>query len=779
MKRLSTLVLVLMTFIVASAQTVTAEQALSKARAFAQKRQAQLSKGQQSNTLTLTPIAQRELLNSKDGKELYAYNIGNGQGFVIISGDERMPEVFGYADEGSLDPQQIPENMRFWMQQYAENVKQLQAGKQMTAIPTHSAVAPFLTAKWNQGAPYNMQCPKDTKDGKASMTGCVATAMAQVLYYVQPDGCTTLNSYITEIRKMNVPALPSTTFNWSIMRNTYTSSDNDASAQEVAKLMRYCGQAVEMDYKSSTSGAYASEIAPALIDNFGLSPNIENIDRYDYTSLEWDNMIYKELVEGRPVMIGGRNMDAGHRFLCHGYDGAGLYYINWGWGGSSDGFFDLNHLNPDNQGIGGSNGGYSGNMDIIIGIRKTAPGDEKIITPAMYDMNAFNINVSRSSSSKDFNFGITTDFANFNQEGHDYEIRWALYDEYGNFIKATDPKPFNIDYQYLKSVTFNVNFGAGLSNGTYKLKAQGHQKGASGWKLCRYAADGIVTMVINNNNASISYNPPAATSYKVSNMSISGDMVVNADNVLTLTVTNNGGDMCNSLYIIVDNTVQSDIAINLDPGESETYTANVAFDTVGNHTIKIATRKYNSSTQDWDYTVISSAISCTIKSQQFCSLTYTFELGTTAEYNGGSYTIYQNTCDLRVTYTNNTNTEYRGNAGFYMGWYEDGSLWYYPTPDAASLLVPAHGSKTITYTYTDLEYGTTYLFYPTYETASNTWGGRDWNKALEVKVDDLFSGINSLQTAPNTNADIYTLDGRKVSNMKRGMYIIYGKKFVK
>ena len=379
-KYLLSILLLMLSVTCAVANPVTQDQALQKAKAFLVK------KGMAANA-TLNLAYQGKQRAHQNGAPAmnacyYVFNNGSNAGFVIIAGDDCAEDVLGYADSGSFDADNIPENMQAFLDGYAGEISAARAqgltatnNGDETVEVARKVVAPLIETHWDQSDPYNQLCFKP--DGVQCVTGCVATALAQVMYYYQwPKEATSVIPEYTSKYGDKFDALPTTTFNWAKMKPVYvnTGEDDEEAEQAVAKLMRYCGQAVRMNYGQYESGGYESDIPNALKNYFGYPNEPQYVSRDYYTTEEWDELIYTELKYGRPVLYGARTSgDAGHQFICDGYDGHGLYHINWGWGGSSDGYFRLQALRPSSQGTGGSgdNGGYSLEQDAIIGVSST------------------------------------------------------------------------------------------------------------------------------------------------------------------------------------------------------------------------------------------------------------------------------------------------------------------------------------------------------------------------------------------------------------------------
>lgn len=318
---------------------------------------------------------------------MYAVNNG-GDGYVIVSGDDRMRQVLGYSNSGSLDLAHMPENMRFWLQSLAADMQLLiDAGYQPQAVDSRRAASAvkteikktILPCQWNQQEPYNDYCPLEGDD--RTLTGCVATAMAQLLYYhkkvrqaqIPEQPLQDTKAYKGD-RGIEVGVLKAEDYiiDWNELIDNYTAkgvTPTDAQKKNVAKLMFFCGTTVEMDYDSGVSLAWDSNLASALINYFGFSKATRFVTRSSYTEQQWTDLIYNELKNDRPVLLGASDNTGGHEFVIDGYNGNELFHINWGWGGADDGYFALSVLNTnENYPIGAreSTAGYSMGQGAVI-----------------------------------------------------------------------------------------------------------------------------------------------------------------------------------------------------------------------------------------------------------------------------------------------------------------------------------------------------------------------------------------------------------------------------
>ena len=349
--------------------------------------------GAMRRSAAMLPLEVKTVMGATDERQqplLYAVNIGQQQGYVVVSGDDRLRPVLAYSDKGTYSDEAVPANMRVWLEGYVREMQWLSqhdyegvttaAADASRRSGVKVAIAPMVTTQWNQGAPYYYYCP--IYQDEYCVVGCVATAMAQVVnYHAQRKAIPTtllkdIPAYTSTSNKIAVPAIGKDTalVAWSELKDTYakTLKVADEGVRAVNKLSQVCASAVSMNYRPTSSGANSEAIAPALKDYFGFSETTQLVVRDNYTIANWIELIYSELASGRPVLYSGHSSGGGHEFVIDGYDGNELFHVNWGWGGSNDGYFALSVLNPgDNSGIGASSttDGYSYDQDATIGIQ--------------------------------------------------------------------------------------------------------------------------------------------------------------------------------------------------------------------------------------------------------------------------------------------------------------------------------------------------------------------------------------------------------------------------
>ena len=392
------------------AKRVSKQEALQKAQ--------QLCKDKQFSEPELVRGQRHDTLNDA----YYIFNARDG-GFVVASGDDRLPEILGYSDRGNIDMNNLPCNMEWLLNCYAHTLDSLDnygITKKWSPRRTSSfaTIEPLVKTTWGQHAPYNKYCPEI--GGEKCPTGCVATAMAQIINYKKwPQGQTTAVDAYTTFSGINMPGLEPTSFNW-----------NNMSDDDIARLMLYCGQAAKMNYELSGSGS--GEPSEALKNVFGYSNSTKSwlIKMFDD---HLDQVVYNELADDCPVFYTGYNETdkVGHAFVVDGYKD-GMFHINWGWDGDADGYFIITGLTEDVM-------PFPSNWDseMIVGI-----------VPRVQDGEQTRVYVSslesgtkctyRKNSSEDFLFTVNLTYNMICDDGITCDVGYGLYDGY-QLVKVLSP----------------------------------------------------------------------------------------------------------------------------------------------------------------------------------------------------------------------------------------------------------------------------------------------------------------------------------------------------
>lgn len=436
-------------------------------------------------------VAQTDVRQTqKSAEHTVSYYIFNdeGKGFVMVSGDYRVTPVLAYSTSGSFDTTGMPGNLRWWLQNYQEEIagSRIQdapadvlwdiylEGQPMQVMNT-SAVSPLIQSRWNQMDPYNQLCPYDSKAKYRCPSGCVATAMAQVLYFWQyPIKGSGSHAY-NHKKYGNLSAnFGSTTYDWNSMTKTYSSSSSSAAKSAVATLMYHCGVSVDMEYDTSGSGAILympdkyvqyygyCDARTAMMRYFNCDTAI-GYYRSDYSNVtNWTNLLKSELDAGRPILYGGTGTAGGHAFVCDGYDAYGKFHMNWGWGGTSDGYFTISALNPSALGTGGGAGGFNTNQQAIF----VRPGNSN---KEYYDLRLYSQPViDKDTVPLNAPFSVMVKIGNFGDSIYKGAYTLALYKSDGSFVCNMGTKNnCSIPSQYYDSVVFSTTGIATLTDGIY------------------------------------------------------------------------------------------------------------------------------------------------------------------------------------------------------------------------------------------------------------------------------------------------------------------------
>lgn len=405
----------------------------------------------------------------------YVFPNANSKGFTIVSGDDRLPEIVGYSSQGSYDENNLPEGFVSFMKAYQnlynkvnlgdaealKNLAEIKAwrNKKNASAASTSAVAPLLrNIEWDQTSPYNNMCPKYDSVHVAA-TGCVATAMAQVMaYYKYPKQLKAdIPGYVNRWNgiPMEIPTITREegVYDWDNMLPKYNKEANATQQQKdaVAKLMYHCGAAVRMSYGPESGAAVSSS---KLAKYFGYDADLMmDLSRSSFTLDKWMQIIDAELAAGRPVLYGGQSSENGHQFICDGKDENGLYHINWGWSGNQNAYFDLSILNPEKGGTGSGSAadGFNRYCTMTIGI---APDNGVVDAPlaqipsisVLYDADYVVITKgTRKSKSDKFEFTQQVTFVNQVKQAFKGFLGLGILQKDGSYKLVSDKKYVSFD----------------------------------------------------------------------------------------------------------------------------------------------------------------------------------------------------------------------------------------------------------------------------------------------------------------------------------------------
>ncbi len=314
-------------------------------------------------------------------------------GFVVMAADDCVQPILGYSLTGKFQTENMPTNVRGWLDGYNDEIQYAIDNKMKATVETSKlwkdlidgkskaakatiVVDALVRTQWDQDPLYNNLCPYIS--GEQTVTGCAATAMAQIMnYWEHPIHGIGSHSYNWNGQTLSAN-FGATTYDWDNMTFSLNGSSSQAQINAVATLMYHCGVALNMQYGLAVTGgssAYPSDIPSALINYFNYKSSITIKAKSSYSNSQWLNLLKTELNEDRPIQYNGwgPNNSGGHSFICDGYDNSDYFHFNWGWSGRNDGFYSLSNLVPGSGGSGG--GGYNFTYDqlAIFGIQPNTP----------------------------------------------------------------------------------------------------------------------------------------------------------------------------------------------------------------------------------------------------------------------------------------------------------------------------------------------------------------------------------------------------------------------
>ena len=707
----------------------------------------------------------------------YAFNVGGDRGFVVVAGDDAVTPILCYSDHGTFNEQEMAPAAKAMLESYARQIELIRQDPSLSvaASTNYAAIEPMVESRWNQDAPYNYMCPLISGEPGRSVTGCVATAMAQIMYYHKWPVAQTgsIPGYKTQSGEM-IPGANPVTLDWDAMLPTYTGNEleDEPSARAVAQLMVLCGKSVQMDYSYYASGAGDGAVLNALRSYFDYDAAAHLVSRSDYANADWEKMIYDELAARRPVYLSGMSAsasgDVGHAFVCDGYDGQGLYHINWGWGGMSDGFFRLSLLNPDDHGTGGNNGsgGYNMGESAIIGIQPDQGGVFQ--EDAWMEVEAFSCTeetVTRNSIFQGFTLPVNLSIWNHTSQTFSVNLGIAIYDTSGQLVQVDNLGSSNVLAPgYGLSGDSEMSIGKKLSDGTYILKLVHKVNGSEEWTLVKNADKYYLEMRVSGNTATIVNHAPQ-TGIAVNSVAVQGNMSAGSKQALTYNITNTGETYTQDVSFIVNNDLQSTIGLNLDPNDTQDYVFSWTPERVGTYTVTLADANTGEALYSERYTVAEA------KAYQL-NFTYTVEGLEDDKIDG---TTIQGT----IHATNNGETDYTDYITCNLGYISDEHINSIKESDSF-VEIPAGKSVDIPFRFTDLDTSLTYALVVNYVTEGKRFNAQRDCQFWPIMFDT--TGIESVKVeGEERDQPVYNLQGVRMPDgvsLPKGIYIRGGKKFV-
>ncbi len=409
-------------------------------------------------------------LTNNDKQSFYVINDEEQNRFVIVSSDDRLYKILGFSDNGTFDSETAPIGLIDMLNNYDEQYTSVysdldKASKGTQKKYSFSPIQPLIQSKWDQGNPYNLDCPKDIKStsGKNCVTGCVATAMAQVMnFWKYPESGTGSNSYTSSTQRIYQSMdFSSVHLDWDNMLNEYNSDASETQKSAVATLMHATGVSVSMDY-ADVSGAYAIDMAYALSHFWKYNPNVSYKKKQYYSDESWNQLILSELSEGHPILYAGQGNSGGHQFVLDGCNEDGMYHFNFGWAGSGDGYYTLEVLAPvyDIWGYQFPLGDYTSKQEMVCYVVPQEYGQPngEFYASSSLDLSSVKVGSSKYVISTIYNCDANSTINISGNTSFTGEIGVGLFDKDFQFVKSLCKSNVRINGGYGKSIWENVTF---------------------------------------------------------------------------------------------------------------------------------------------------------------------------------------------------------------------------------------------------------------------------------------------------------------------------------
>lgn len=747
----------------------------------------------------------------------YVFNATGRNGFVLVSGDDRTVPILGYSDHGSLDTDNLPPNVKAWLEGYQRQIDALgeeiavgapqqkaPATNRLAAEATKKPIAPLLTTTWNQNSPYNDLCPRygfpNSDDTEACVTGCVATALAQVMYYYKWPAKTyelipgytnprTVNGFT-----MNVEDVAADTpIDWANICDNYQNVSDATKRKAVAELMLYCGTSVEMAYGPSSS-ASCSDIPYALKTYFGYQGKMKYINRKFYLIDEWDQLIFNELLNSRPVIYDGQSTGGGHAFVVDGYDGDGLYHVNWGWGGMSDGYFVLSVMNPNNNsGIGASSSsdGYSMDQGAVIGIQVEEAEQQDDEKPQV--LSACDLTLNEQT--------ITATFTNGTGETQFPLCGMGIVDDEGNVILVHE-----WDYTYseippgqsFENEEFTISASdfedANLDYGTYHLVPLSNFESDGVWRACIIRSTDYVEAVYDENGVTLTLHT-AEVNLEVTSFDFPGSRIAGMEQPVNMIVKNNGDEYNGLLHFFVNDQLVGNTGVAIAAGKNGNVSFRFTPSSSGLHTIAVALD------EDGANMIGTAEVEITAGSAEQSLEVVSFTAANADP--AGNKTIYGTTLKGTAVIKNTASSAYAGGVLVYLLENTDATHYSSVQQNTYSVEIPAGGSQEITVQFeqlnTDKYYWVSFRYSDKNKTkltnadfyAYNmepglvTWNSQGEQKAIAasssltvpaeaIAVDLTGTGVSTVVPNDNPNTLYYLGDTDAVPSGLEGKNIVQG-----
>lgn len=735
MKKSYLLLLMLFVSIVAMGGPVTPDEARQKITKFMNPRRANAIS---ESSLQLVATSHYQVQKEVMAASYYVFNVGEGQGFVIAGADDRIPAVLGYSSNGKFDPQNMPENMKAWLESYDDQMAYLNEHPEAAApqkTVSGGSIAPLLQSEWDQGNPYNLLCPED--GGQHSVTGCAATAMAQVMYFWQwpKQTAAEIPGYKSSDKGFVLPAIPAgKSIDWDNMLPKYTGNETDAQKQAVAELMLLCGTAVQMNYTASSSAASTSYVADAWVNYLDYDAATIYENRSSYRLAAWNQKVYDELAAGRPVLYAGQSSGGGHAFVIDGYGGDDYFHVNWGWGGGSNNYFLLSILDPgSNSGIGASSStdGYSYDQGAIFGAQPNT-GVIPTITPIMTTSSISapsGLEFTRTATTENFSVDVAASFWNMTGKTCTFDMAYGFYDETDNLLAVATLWSYTLENTYgYGNAKATISFGANITSGSYIIKPISRETGAETWYPNKGTETYFLTATISDNTLTLQ----EPTFGLTGSIEPTGKQEVKSPLNLTATITNNGTLFNGQIFLFVDGNLTCGRHFDIDAGATENIDFSFIPDSEGPKTVTLCTRSWNGNSYDYNAFISGSV---TVEGATPSKLTMYPTLKNAEDLGYDRWLLKEDKMVVNINVTNTGSTEYNNVVAVDLFKLYDETHGSHVNTYFKDLQLTAGATTDVEMPIEGMEDGVKYFFYVYYVSAGEWIRGYQYSPLVTVQLE--------------------------------------------
>jgi hypothetical protein len=543
------MLLILMVLVVAAgawAGRVGEQEARKKASAFMMGKAS--TRGEMSLTRVYLPLETKSAAWSVTDAPIYIYNYDGG-GYVIVSGDDRTAVILGFSEKGHIDANHLAVNMKAWLQGYVRQIESIPVSATPRRVATTRSepkadLATKLKTEWGQDYPYNLHTPELQLSWKGmektvyTATGCVATAMSMIMHYYQypaklkkgidsyegvcdvpvEDRLTGETDTLKDVKWKTEDIPADTPIDWANITDKYNLKSSDAENDAVARLMQYCGAAVNMNYGVDGSSALHGSALVGFKDVMDYQ-DVYCLNDFEYDYQGWVDAVYDEMSKAGPVIFTGLTPSGeGHTFILDGYqskDGEDYFYVNWGWDGEDNGYMLLSVMEPgwvvDES---GNPEGFNEHQSMLCGLGPNGKGYTTVPNLKFYaealELGIEGEEYSRSNKSENFQIkDFYLQFGNYHLDKLTAKCALGVYDAKNKLVYAiylSNKQGTTLDifyYSYYKNQKGTyLSIGEKLDDGTYTVMLICSEPNSENWEPMQNAEAIALQMTISGNKCS-------------------------------------------------------------------------------------------------------------------------------------------------------------------------------------------------------------------------------------------------------------------------------------